>query len=162
MAETTKIEIASPLRLNTYRNESNNTQVFQWVTGDYDAENAVRWRSVVSGANAIVVDDLETTTVVEMYFTVTANPSEGNAVLLTENPPALYVGGAEDGACTYGGDLDSYEITSPLFNSNALLIFKNGVKQLKGIDVFFESDNHIRFRDRLQKEDVLTFDYIRG
>ena len=162
MADTPNIELASPLRLNTYKNSETGTQVFQWVTGDYEISGATRWRSVISGSNALVVKDLETTNVAEMYFTIQTNPSAAGAILEISQTPKLYVDGVEDGTCTYGGDMEPFSIGVGLFNSNALMIFRNGVKQIKGVDVSFVSDDNIQFTQRLQTGDVLTFDYIKG
>lgn len=157
-----KISLSSPLRLNTYRDEDKNTQVFQWVVGEYEAESLAKWKSVVSGANVVVEEVKVVDLIREMYFVVTSNPSTGNAVLFADDTPTITINGELDGTCTYGGDLEPYDIDRELFNTNSLKIYKNGVLQLKDADVFFVSDNHFRFTDRLQVGDVLVFDHVRG
>lgn len=155
MAET---KIVSPLRLQTYRDERNNTQTFQWVLGEYESQQLARWKSVIDGAEVIVqrVDTVDI--VAEMYFNVTANATEGDVTLNVSDAPTMNKG-AE---CVYGGDLAFFDITQQLWNINALQIFLNGVKQKKGEDVFFDGTNTLRFTKRLQVGDLIVIDHFQG
>ena len=156
------IELTSPLRLNTYRNEKTNTQTFQWVLGEYENRALAKWKNVVSGAN-VVVETVDVVDVIsEMYFSVTSNTSAGNVVLFVDQIPTLTINNKKNGTCVYGGDIMPYDITENLFNTNSLIIYKNGVKQMKGTDVSFVSENHLLFRDRLQVGDIIVLDHVNG
>ena len=156
------IELTSPLRLNTYRNEKENTQTFQWVLGEYEKRDLAKWKNIVSGAN-VVVETVEVVDLVaEMYFSVTGNTSAGNVVLFVDQIPTLSIDGSPNGTCVYGGDLIPFDVTEELYETNGLIIYKNGVKQMKGTDVSFVSDNHLLFRDRLQVGDIIVIDHVQG
>lgn len=155
MAEVT---LVSPIRLQTYRDEKNNTQTYQWVLSEYEEDQLAKWKSVINGAD-VVVQEVSTVDVVsEMYFYVTKNTTSGNAVLATTQQPTLTYGGE----CTYGGDLESFDITSDIWALNALQIFINGVKQVKGTDVKFYDTNQLIITQRLQVGDYITIDYVEG
>lgn len=154
--------LMSPLRLQTYRNDENNTQTFQWVVSEYAANQLAKWKSVINGSEVVVQEVTVVDLIAEMFFTVTANPSAANAVLVTTNPPSILVNNVESGACTYGGDITTYNVTQELYNTNSLIIYKNGVKQQKGSDVTFVSTNHLQFAARLQVGDIIVIDHVQG
>lgn len=160
MADTE--ELSYPIRLNTYRDEKTHTQVFQWVVGEYDAEALAKWKSVISGKNSIVEDVNTVDLIAEMYFSVTTNTTAGGVVLFIDQAPTLTLNGQPNGECVYGGDTEKFDVDEELFNTNALKIYKNGVLQMKGSDVVFVSDNHIRLADRLQVGDIIVIDHVRG
>lgn len=155
MAET---KIVSPLRLQTYRDERNNTQTFQWVLGEYESQQLARWKSVIDGAEVIVqrVDTVDI--VAQMYFVVTANASEGNVTLHVSDSPTM----DKSATCVYGGDLVCFDVTQSLWNINALQISLNGVKLKKDEDVFFDGTNTLRFVKRLQKTDWILIEHYQG
>lgn len=163
-----KIKVVSPLRLQTYRDERNNTQTFQWVIGEYESSQLAKWKSVVNGAKSMVQEVHEVDIVAEMYFSVSKNTSEGGAVLKVCQVPTLTLGGE----CHYGGDTEWFTITEDMWGTNSLQVLLNGVRQKKGEDVFFsglddpdEEGNRatfLTFRKRLQKGDLIVIDHYRG
>lgn len=153
------LNMMSPLRLSTYRDEKNNTQIFQWVIGEYEASQLIKWENVVNGSSAIVQDVTEPQLVKNMYFVVTKNTTSGNSVLTIGDVPEL----TNDGKCVRGGDIVSYDIDEELYKSNNLSIYINGVKVAdKEGDVSFVGNNKVRIAMRLQVDDVISFDYLQG
>ncbi len=161
-------KVVSPLRLQTFRDDRNNTQTFQWVLSEYDADQLARWKSVVAG-DEVIVQEVNTVDIVgEMYFYVTKNTTAAGAVLTASQTPTLTLGGA----CTYGGDLVPFSIDADIFNLNAFQVLLNGVRQVKGEDVIFmgqeeesgsgESYALLKFMKRLQVGDTIVLDYYRG
>ena len=51
-----QVEIMSPLRLSSYRDEKTNNQIFQWVVGEYEASQLAKWEDVLDGSDAITQD----------------------------------------------------------------------------------------------------------
>lgn len=153
-----KIEIMSPLRLSSYRDDENNNQIFQWVIGEFESSQLTHWENVLSGNTAIVTDDSEIELIKTMYFVVTKNTTQGNSVLTMGDVPELTNGGV----AVRGGDLVSYDVTQEIYDLNSLIIYKNGVKLLKGTDVTFVDTNKIQLTSRLQVGDTIVVDQIVG
>lgn len=153
-----KIEIMSPLRLSSYRDDENNNQIFQWVIGEFESSQLTHWENVLSGSTAIVTDDSEIDLIKTMYFVVTKNTTQGNSVLTMGDVPELTNGGI----AVRGGDLVSYDVTQEIYDLNSLIIYKNGVKLLKGTDVTFVGTNKIQLTSRLQVGDTIVVDQIVG
>lgn len=153
-----KLEIMSPMRLSSYRDDPNNNQIFQWVIGEFESEQLAKWESVLDGSSAITQDIVNIDLIREMYFTVTVNTTKGGAVLTMGDVPTL----TEGGACVKGGDIMVFDVTESIYNLNSLIIYKNGVKLVKGTDVFFVAENQIRLASRLQVGDVIIVDQIVG
>lgn len=153
-----KIEIMSPLRLSSYRDDENNNQIFQWVIGEFESSQLTHWENVLSGNTAIVTDDSEIELIKTMYFVVTKNTTQGNSVLTMGDVPELTNGGV----AVRGGDLLSYDVTQEIYDLNSLIIYKNGVKLLKGTDVTFVDTNKIQLTSRLQVGDTIVVDQIVG
>lgn len=153
-----KIEIMSPLRLSSYRDDENNNQIFQWVIGEFESSQLTHWENVLSGNTAIVTDDSEIELIKTMYFVVTKNTTQGNSVLTMGDVPELTNGGV----AVRGGDLLSYDVTQEIYDLNSLIIYKNGVKLLKGTDVTFVGTNKIQLTSRLQVGDTIVVDQIVG
>lgn len=153
-----KIEIMSPLRLSSYRDDENNNQIFQWVIGEFESSQLTHWENVLSGNTAIVTDDSEIELIKTMYFVVTKNTTQGNSVLTMGDVPEL----TNEGVAVRGGDLVSYDVTQEIYDLNSLIIYKNGVKLLKGTDVTFVDTNKIQLTSRLQVGDTIVVDQIVG
>lgn len=153
-----KIEIMSPMRLSSYRDDANNNQIFQWVVGEFEKDQLAKWESILDGSSAIVQDLVNIELIKEMYFTVTKNTTAGNSILTMSDTPTLTNGGT----CVRGGDLVSFDVTEDMYNLNALIIYKNGVKLVKGTDVTFVAENQIQLTTRLQVGDVIIVDHLVG
>ena len=168
-----EIKVVSPLRLQAYRDEKNNTQTYQWVMSEYESAQLAKWKSVINGAE-VIVQEVHTVDIVgEMYFSVKTSTTAAGAILTVSQTPTLTLGGE----CTYGGDTETFLITDELWGINALMIFLNGVKQKKGEDVIYlgtveepdpinPSITHtyaqLKFNKRLQEDDLIVIDYFRG
>lgn len=153
------IELMSPLRLSSYRDEKNNTQIFQWVIGEYEASQLKKWESVVSGSSAIIQEITEPVLVKRMYFTVTKNTSASGATLTLGDVPTL----TDGGECVRGGDLVFFDVTEQMYESNNLNIYINGVKVSdKKQETEFVSENNIKINQRLQVHDTILFEYQQG
>lgn len=155
---TEKIELMSPLRLSSYRDDANNNQIFQWVVGEYESSQITKWESILDGSSAIVQDITNIELINEMYFTVTQNTTTGDSVLTMGDVPEL----TNNGKVVKGGDVVSFDVTADIFKLNSLIIYKNGVKLVKDLDVFFVEENKIRLTNRLQVGDVIIVDHIVG
>lgn len=162
-----QVEIMSPLRLSSYRDEKTNNQIFQWVIGEFEEKQLAKWDSILDGSAAITQDLVDVELIKSMHFVVTKNTTMGNSVLTTgasasggttTNPPTLTNGGE----CVYGGDLVPFTLTEDIYNLNALCIYKNGTKLTKGYDVFFEAENQIRLLTRLQVDDIIIIEQLVG
>ena len=162
-------EIMSPLRLTTYRDEKNNTQTFQFVLSEYEEEQLSQWESIVSGTSAVVQDVAEIDTKAIMYFSVTKNPTTETPILFISQLPKLYkevsengeTTKVEDGACVYGGDLESYDVTSSIYYLSGVSILKNGavlIKTGQNADVAFLETNYIKILSPLQVGDVIMIE----
>lgn len=155
---TEKIELMSPLRLSSYRDEANNNQIFQWVVGEFEASQLKKWDSILDGSAAIVQDITNIELINEMYFTVTQNTTTGDSILTMGDVPEL----TNNGKAVKGGDVVSFDVTADIFKLNSLIIYKNGVKLVKDLDVFFVEENKIKLTNRLQVGDVIIVDHIVG
>lgn len=155
---TEKIELMSPLRLSSYRDDANNNQIFQWVVGEYESSQITKWESILDGSSAIVQDITNIELINEMYFTVIQNTTTGDSVLTMGDVPEL----TNNGKVVKGGDVVSFDVTADIFKLNSLIIYKNGVKLVKDLDVFFVEENKIRLTNRLQVGDVIIVDHIVG
>lgn len=155
---TEKIELMSPLRLSSYRDDANNNQIFQWVVGEFESSQITKWESILDGSSAIVQDITNIELINEMYFTVTQNTTTGDSVLTMGDVPEL----TNNGKVVKGGDVVSFDVTADIFKLNSLIIYKNGVKLVKDLDVFFVEENKIRLTNRLQVGDVIIVDHIVG
>lgn len=164
-----KLEIMSPMRLTTYRDEPNNNEVFQWVLGEYESNQITYWKNILDGSAAIIQDVHDMDPVKRMFFVVTKNTTDGGATLTTFNKdvpetdpsyglPTLTLGGT----CTRGGDVETFDITEEIFNLNALSIYKNGSKLQPNTWVYFEGVNKLRFTNRLQVGDIILIERIVG
>ena len=162
-----QVEIMSPLRLSSYRDEKTNNQIFQWVVGEYEASQLAKWEDVLDGSDAITQDIVNIELIKSMYFVVTKNTTTGNSELNTgasptgstqTNPPTLTNGGD----CIYGGDLVPFTLTEDIWNLNSCHIYKNGTMLTKDIEVFFVDENVIRLLNRLQVNDIITIEQIVG
>lgn len=152
------IEVMSPMRLVSYRDESNNNHIFQWVIGEYEQNQLTHWESVVDGSSAITQDISIIELIKSMLFTVTVNTTTGGSVLTMGDNPTLTNGGE----CVRGGDLNSFEVTADIYNLNVLKIYKNGTHLIKGVDVMFVNTNQIRLTNRLQVGDTILVEYQVG
>lgn len=155
---TEKIELMSPLRLSSYRDDANNNQIFQWVVGEFESSQITKWESILDGSSAIVQDITNIELINEMYFTVIQNTTTGDSVLTMGDVPEL----TNNGKVVKGGDVVSFDVTADIFKLNSLIIYKNGVKLVKDLDVFFVEENKIRLTNRLQVGDVIIVDHIVG
>ena len=155
---TEKIELMSPLRLSSYRDDANNNQIFQWVVGEFESSQITKWESILDGSSAIVQDITNIDLINEMYFTVIQNTTTGDSVLTMGDVPEL----TNNGKVVKGGDVVSFDVTADIFKLNSLIIYKNGVKLVKDLDVFFVEENKIRLTNRLQVGDVIIVDHIVG
>lgn len=155
---TEKIELMSPLRLSSYRDDANNNQIFQWVVGEYESPQIKKWESILDGSSAIVQDVTNIELINEMYFTVTQNTTTGDSVLTMGDVPEL----TNNGKAVKGGDVVSFDVTEDIYKLNSLIIYKNGVKLVKDFDVFFVEENKIKLTNRLQVGDVIIVDHIVG
>ena len=155
---TEKIELMSPLRLSSYRDDANNNQIFQWVVGEFESSQITKWESILDGSSAIVQDITNRELINEMYFTVIQNTTTGDSVLTMGDVPEL----TNNGKVVKGGDVVSFDVTADIFKLNSLIIYKNGVKLVKDLDVFFVEENKIRLTNRLQVGDVIIVDHIVG
>lgn len=155
---TEKIELMSPLRLSSYRDDANNNQIFQWVVGEYESSQIKKWESILDGSSAIVQDVTNIELINEMYFTVTQNTTTGDSVLTMGDVPEL----TNNGKAVKGGDVVSFDVTEDIYKLNSLIIYKNGVKLVKDFDVFFVEENKIKLTNRLQVGDVIIVDHIVG
>lgn len=155
---TEKIELMSPLRLSSYRDDANNNQIFQWVVGEFESSQITKWESILDGSSAIVQDITNIDLINEMYFTVIQNTTKGDSVLTMGDVPEL----TNNGKVVKGGDVVSFDVTADIFKLNSLIIYKNGVKLVKDLDVFFVEENKIRLTNRLQVGDVIIVDHIVG
>lgn len=155
---TEKIELMSPLRLSSYRDDANNNQIFQWVVGEFESSQITKWESILDGSSAIVQDITNIELINEMYFTVIHNTTTGDSVLTMGDVPEL----TNNGKVVKGGDVVSFDVTADIFKLNSLIIYKNGVKLVKDLDVFFVEENKIRLTNRLQVGDVIIVDHIVG
>lgn len=155
---TEKIELMSPLRLSSYRDEANNNQIFQWVVGEFEASQLKKWDSILDGSAAIVQDITNIELINEMYFIVTQNTTTGDSILTMGDVPEL----TNNGKAVKGGDVVSFDVTADIFKLNSLIFYKNGVKLVKDLDVFFVEENKIKLTNRLQVGDVIIVDHIVG
>ena len=155
---TEKIELMSPLRLSSYRDDANNNQIFQWVVGEFESSQITKWESILDGSSAIVQDITNIELINEVYFTVIQNTTTGDSVLTMGDVPEL----TNNGKVVKGGDVVSFDVTADIFKLNSLIIYKNGVKLVKDLDVFFVEENKIRLTNRLQVGDVIIVDHIVG
>ena len=155
---TEKIELMSPLRLSSYRDDDNNNQIFQWVIGEYESSQISKWESILDGSAAIVQDITNIELIKEMYFTVTQNTTAGDSILTMGDVPEL----TNNGKAVKGGDVVSFDVTEDIYKLNSLIIYKNGVKLVKDLDVFFVEQNKIKLTTRLQVGDVIIVDQIVG
>ena len=155
---TEKIELMSPLRLSSYRDDANNNQIFQWVVGEFESSQITKWESILDGSSAIVQDITNIELINEMYFTVIQNTTTGDSVLTMGDVPEL----TNNGKVVKGGDVVSFDVTADIFKLNSLIIYKNGVKLVKDLDVFFVEENKIRLTNRLHVGYVIIIDHIVG
>ena len=155
---TEKIELMSPLRLSSYRDEANNNQIFQWVVGAFEASQLKKWDSILDGSAAIVQDITNIELINEMYFIATQNTTTGDSILTMGDVPEL----TNNGKAVKGGDVVSFDVTADIFKLNSLIFYKNGVKLVKDLDVFFVEENKIKLTNRLQVGDVIIVDHIVG
>lgn len=153
-----KIELMSPLRLSSYRDDANNNQIFQWVIGEFESTQLAKWESILDGSSAVVQDVSKIETINEMYFSIIQNTTAGDSILTTTDVPELTNGGK----AIRGGDVVSFDLTEDLFKLNALIIYKNGVKLVKNTDVFFVETNKIKLTTRLQVGDIIIIDHLLG
>ena len=153
-----KIELMSPLRLVSYRDNNKNNQIFQWVIGEYEEKQLSRWESIVDGSSAVVNSSETIDYIKSMLFTVTRNTTEGNSILTTDDPETHLPTLTNGGLCVRGGDLVPFDNTSAVFDINSLFIYKNGTRLIKGSDVSFVALNQIRIASRLQVGDTILIE----
>ena len=156
--EENNVELMSPMRLVSYRDDENGNQIFQWVIGEYENKQLTHWESIVDGSSAITQDVSVVELIHSMLFTVTVNTTAGNSVLTISDAPELTNGGE----CVRGGDLEMFDVTSDVYNLNTLKIYKNGTLLTKNSDVYFVETNKIRLVNRLQVGDTILIDYQVG
>lgn len=156
--ELNDVELMSPMRLVSYRDDKNGNQIFQWVIGEYESKQLTHWESIVDGSSAITQDVTVSDLIRSLLFIVTKNTISGNSVLTISDTPTITNGGE----CTRGGDTDLFDVTSAIYNLNTLKIYKNGTLLVKGVDVSFVTDNQIQLTTRLQVGDTILIDYQEG
>lgn len=149
-----KNELMSPMRLVSYRDSEHNNQIFQWVIGEYEETQLVRWNSIIDGSSAIVNDTSTIDYIKSMLFTVTVNTTSGNSVLTIADTPTLSNGGA----CVRGGDLVIWDVTEQIFSLNSFFVYKNGTRLVKGTDVVFVNTNQLQLATRLQVGDTILLE----
>lgn len=144
-------ELNPPSRVLTYLNENNNQRVVEFVIDQLEQEKISYWDSVIDLGTDETQEVSSPDLVNEKIYYVLTPSSSGDVEL------HLDTGVMSSGTCKLLGSKPYVPVlTASDFNYDDLMIFRNGVKQLKGEDVFFVSENVIRITQKLDADDWIS------
>lgn len=151
------------IKLLSYINEDNNKRTVSWYVDQLAEYKLGKWNTIIDLGTDTIEEVISPDLIREEQYLVSTN-TEGKNAQLHLQPIAIiggvvaqiYENGVVTSTCQVSSETDYVSIQSATaFNYNDLSIYKNGVLQVKGVDVNFTAQDVISFTNELDKGDII-------